>query len=105
MPGSVPASAPPRRVAPAEAAVAAQALPADPSVATVRIGITRNGVVDDVAADTMSRVLAGEALPGSPPAAMEALVSRFTYTIAKLIVTDRQATTCVTRRTGVMRTH
>jgi SpoIID/LytB domain protein len=80
--------APPSALAPAAASVAAQALPADPSLATVRIGITRNGIVEPTSLTLetyVSRVLAGEALPGSPPGAMQALaIAIRTYTIANL---------------------
>jgi len=55
---------------------------------TVRIGVTRNGAVEPTAIplDTyVARVLAGEALPGSQPAALEALaIAVRTYTIAHL---------------------
>src|SRR5262245_40300151 len=52
---------------------AAQDLSAGP---TIRIGVLRNGTYDIVTLPLetyVARVLTGEALPGSPPAAMEAL--------------------------------
>jgi stage II sporulation protein D len=55
---------------------------------TIRIGVTRNGTIEPTVIPLESyvaRVLAGEALPGSPPAALEALaIAVRTYTIANL---------------------
>ena len=55
------------------------------SVQTIRIGVLRNGAYDVVTLPLetyVARVLAGEALPGSEPAAMEALaIAIRTYTV------------------------